>query len=76
MTSVFSATANYLLAKMIVTSPAGTVEFNEQLGEMTALSYPVIAIPSTIMLIAIMFYTVKVITRLTGLSFEQVLVAE
>lgn len=76
MTSVFSATANYLLAKMIVTSPAGTVEFNEQLGEMTALSYPVIAIPSTIMLIAIMFYTVKVITRLTGLTFEQVLVAE
>lgn len=76
VTSVFSATMNYLLAKWIVTSPAGTVEFNEQLGEMTALSYPVIAIPSTIMLIVIMFYVVKIITRLTDLTFEQVLNAE
>ena len=58
---------------MIVTSQAGTVEFNEQLGEMTLLSYPVIAIPSLIMLIAIMVYVVKTITQLTGLNFEQVL---
>ena len=58
-TFVFSATMNYLLAKWIVISPAGTVEFNEQLGEMTLLSYPVIAIPSMVMLIAIMFYVVK-----------------
>lgn len=76
MTSVFSATMNYLLAKWIVTSPAGTVEFNEQLGEMTALSYPVIAIPSTIMLIVIMIYVAKIITRLTELTFEEVLQAE
>ena len=76
MTSVFSATMNYLLAKWIVTSPAGTVEFNEQLGEMTALSYPVIAIPSTIMLVVIMVYVAKVITRLTELTFEQVLQAD
>lgn len=76
MTSVFSATMNYLLAKWIVTSPAGTVEFNQQLGEMTALSYPVIAIPSTIMLIVIMIHVAKVITTLTGLKFEQVLQAE
>lgn len=76
MTSVFSATMNYLLAKWIVTSPAGTVEFNEQLGEMTALSYPVIAIPSTIMLVVIMVYVAKVITRLTELTFEQVLQGE
>ena len=72
-TFVFSASANYILAKMIVTSPAGTVEFNEQLGEMTLLSYPVIAIPSLVMLIAIMVYVVKTITQLTGLTFEQVL---
>lgn len=76
MTSVFSAAMNYILAKWIVTSPAGSVEFNEQLGEMTALSYPVIAIPSTIMLMVIMVYVVKVITRLTDLTFEQVLHAE
>ncbi len=71
-TFVFSSTANYVLAKMIVTSPAGTVEFNEQLGKMTMLSYPVIAIPSLIMLIGILVYVVKIITKLTELSFEQV----
>lgn len=67
---------NYLLAKWIVVSPAGTAEFNEQLGEMTMLSYPVIAIPSMLMLIAIMFYVVKTLTRLTKLNFEQILNAE
>ncbi|MEW6998684.1 VC0807 family protein [Colwelliaceae bacterium BS250] len=73
ITFVFSATMNYLLAKWIVVSPAGTTEFNEQLGEMTMLSYPVIAIPSMVMLIAIMFYVVKSLMKLTGLKLEQVL---
>ena len=76
VTFVFSATMNYLLAKWIVVSPAGTTKFNEQLGEMTMLSYPVIAIPSMIMLIAIMFYVVKGLMKLTGLKFEEVLNAE
>ncbi len=73
MTFVFSSAMNYLLAKWIVTSPAGTVEFNEQLGEMTLISYPVIAIPSLLMLFGILFYVIKVITKLTALKFEQVL---
>ena len=72
-TFVFSATMNYLLAKWIVVSPAGTAKFNEQLGEMTMLSYPVIAIPSMLMLIAIMFYVIKSLTKLTGLTLEQIL---
>jgi len=71
-TFVFSAVMNYLLAKWIVVSPAGTTEFNEQLGEMTLLSYPVIAIPSLIMLITIMFYVVKSLTKLTGLKLDQI----
>lgn len=73
---VFSATMNYLLAKWVVVSPAGTTEFNEQLGEMTMLSYPVIAIPSMIMLFAIMFYVVKSVMKLTGLKLDQILNAE
>jgi hypothetical protein len=76
MTFVFSAVMNYLLAKWIVTSPAGTVEFNEQLGEMTFISYPVIAIPSTLMMFGIFYYVVKVITKLTGLTFEEMLRAD
>ncbi|MEI6893856.1 MAG: VC0807 family protein [Colwellia sp.] len=76
ITFVFSATMNYLLAKWIVVSPAGTTQFNEQLGEMTMLSYPVIAIPSMIMLFAIMFYVVKSIMKLTGLKLDEILHAE
>jgi intracellular septation protein A len=72
-TFVFSSTMNYLLAKWIVTSPAGTTEFNEQLGEMTLLSYPVIAIPSLLMMFGILFYVINVITKLTGLKFDQML---
>lgn len=73
MTFVFSSTMNYLLAKWIVTSPAGTVEFNEQLGEMTLLSYPVIAIPSTLMLFGIFFYVIKITSKLTGIKFEDMM---
>jgi len=71
-TFVFSAIMNYVLAKMIVTSETGTVAFNEELGKMTFLSYPMIAIPSMIMMLGIMFYVVKVIKNLTGLGFEEI----
>ena len=73
ITFVFSATMNYLLAKWIVVSPAGTTQFNEQLGEMTMLSYPVIAIPSVVMLSAIMFYVVNSVKKLTGLKLDDIL---
>lgn len=71
-TFVFSAVMNYVLAKVIVTSSAGTVAFNEELGKMTFLSYPVIAIPSMIMLMGIMFYVISVIKKLTGLTLEEI----
>lgn len=76
MTFAFSSVMNYLLAKWIVTSPTGTPEFNEQLGEMTLISYPVIAIPSVVMMFGIIFYVMKIVTRLTDMKFEQVLNGE
>lgn len=71
-TFLFSAIMNYLLATWIVTSPAGTPEFNEQLGEMTLLSYPVIAIPSMIMMMALMYYLWVTVRKLTGLTLEEI----
>ncbi len=70
----FSATMNYLLAKWVVTSPTGSTAFNEELGRMTLLSYPVIAIPSMIMMMAIFYYLWRTIHGMTGLSFEEILV--
>ncbi|WP_407330764.1 VC0807 family protein [Enterovibrio sp. 27052020O] len=69
----FSATMNFVLAKWIVTSPAGTPEFNEQLGQLTLYSYPMIALPSTIMMMAIFYYLWRTIHDLTGLKLEEVL---
>ena len=73
-TFLFSAIMNYTLARWIVTSPAGSAAFNEELGQMTLLSYPVIAIPSTIMMMAIIYYLWRTIHGMTGLKFEEILV--
>lgn len=73
-TFLFSATMNYILAKWIVTSAAGSAAFNEELGQMTLLSYPIIAIPSTIMMVAIFYYLWRTIHGMTGLKLEEILV--
>ena len=73
-TFLFSAIMNYTLARWLVTSPAGSAAFNEELGQMTLLSYPVIAIPSMIMMMAIMYYLWRTIHDMTGLKFEEILV--
>lgn len=73
-TFFFSAVMNYALAKWIVTSPAGSAAFNEELGRLTLLSYPMIAIPSMVMMMGILYYLWRTINDLTGLGLEQILV--
>ncbi|MEH6457498.1 MAG: VC0807 family protein [Cocleimonas sp.] len=75
-TFLFSAIMNYILAKWIVTSPTGSAAFNEELGQLTLYSYPMIAIPSMIMMAAIMYYLWRTISGLTGLDFESVMSPE
>jgi len=74
-TFLFSSVLNYILAKWIVTSAAGSAAFNEELGRMTLLSYPVIAIPTTIMMMTILYYLWRTIQGMTGLRLEEILVA-
>ncbi|PID47085.1 MAG: MFS transporter [Proteobacteria bacterium] len=71
-TFFFSAVMNYILAKWIVVSPSGTEAFNEELGQMTLMSYPVIAIPSMIMMLGVFYYLWKTIKRLSGLELEDI----
>ena len=68
-----SSVLNYLLAVIILTAEPGTVAFNEQLGKMTALSFPVIALPAMLVLTADLFYLFKGITRLTGIPLEEII---
>ena len=72
-TFFFSSLMNYVLAKWIVNSPAGSEAFNAELGRMTLLSYPMIAIPSMVMMMAIFYYLWKTIHGLTGLRLEDII---
>jgi hypothetical protein len=72
-TFFFSAVMNYILARWIVTSPAGSAAFNEQLGQLTLLSYPMIAIPSMAMMLAIFYYLWRTIHGMTGLALEDII---
>lgn len=68
-----SAALNYILAKLILVSAPGTTEYTEELGRMTALSYPVIVIPSMLMLIAALWYIFAQIKKLTGQDLDHFL---
>lgn len=67
-----SSLLNYLLAVIILTAEPGTVAFNEQLGKMTALSFPVIALPAMAVMIGNIFYLFRGIKKLTGLELENI----
>ena len=69
----FSAVMNYVLARWIVTSPAGTEAFNEELGRLTLLSYPAIALPSMLMMMVLMWWLARGARELTGLQLADML---
>ncbi|TDF42495.1 MFS transporter [Alteromonadaceae bacterium M269] len=71
-----SSVLNYVLAKVILVSPPGTTEYSQELGKMTALSYPVIMVPSMIILIAAMWYLFSQIKKCTGKGFDSFMVEE
>ena len=68
---VFSAVANYLLAKWIVVSESGTDAFNSELGTITVYGYLMIGLPATVFTIGAAIYAFKSMTKHTGLQFEE-----
>ena len=68
---LFSSAMNYFLATWIVNSPAGTPAFNEELGRMNLLSYPVIALPSMLIMVAVFYYLSRSIHELAGLKLTE-----
>jgi hypothetical protein len=67
---VFSAVANFVLARVMLQSPAGTPEFTAELGHMTWLSWPVIALPSMLLTMLILWRLMNGIHAMTGLGIE------
>lgn len=71
-----SSVLNYALAKYLLVSPPGTEAFNAELGKMTALSFPVIAVPATLIMMGALFYLFSRIKKLTELDLEDILIQQ
>jgi hypothetical protein len=71
---ILSSILNYILAKVLLVSAPGTEAFNAELGKMNALSFPVIAVPATIIMMLALFYLFKRIKALTHLELEEILI--
>ncbi|GAB3380298.1 MFS transporter [Spongiibacter taiwanensis] len=68
-----SSALNYGLAKYLLVSPPGSEAYSAELGRMTALSFPVIALPCTLFMMASLYYLVSQIKKLTALELEEIL---
>jgi hypothetical protein len=67
-----SAALNFGLARYLLKSPAGTAEFNAELGKMHFLSWPVIVIPSMAMMMFALWRLLTGIKRITGMELDAI----
>lgn len=70
---LFSAVLNYVLAKTIVVSLPGTEAYNAELGKLAIYSYPVIALPCTVIMMGALFYLMHHLHKITGKDIEEFL---
>ena len=67
-----SAVLNFALARVLLVSPTGTEAFNQELAKMTAMSYPVIALPCMFVTMLALWRLLAGIKSLTGLDLDAV----
>jgi intracellular septation protein A len=70
---LLSGVLNYFLARWIVVSPSGTDAFNSEVSKMMAWSWPVIAIPSMVIMMLALMQLLGGIKKMTGLELDDVL---
>lgn len=68
-----SSILNFVLAIVILKHTPGTEEFNQDLGTMNLLSYPIICGSCSILMFISLYIYCRDIKRLTGLSMEEIL---
>lgn len=75
---LLSALLNFVLARILVkTDPAvDSTAFNEELGQMMALSWPVIVLPCMIFIVTALYILIKGIEKASGLKLEQLMKVE
>ena len=69
---LLSAVLNYTLAKIIIKSETGTQAFTEELGKLTGWSFPMIALPCTLVMVFGLWKLIKGVESLTGLDFDSI----
>ncbi len=75
-----SSALNFFVARRIfipialdIQGEAKSLLLNDQIAEMTKVSFPIIFIPSLVLLMGIMFYLLHRLKKLTGLTMEEIL---
>lgn len=68
-----SAVLNFGLARFLIHSQPDTPEFNAELGKMTLWSWPVIALPSMMVMMFALWRLLKGVERLTGLNMDDIM---
>jgi hypothetical protein len=69
---LLSAVLNFGLARYLLRSPAGTPEFNAELGKMNGLSLPVIMLPTMVVTMVVFWKLMNGLTRITGLEIDDI----
>jgi hypothetical protein len=70
---LLSAVLNFGLARYLLKSAPGTVEFNAELGKMNGLSMPVIMLPTMAVTMYVFWKLMSGLTQLTGLELDEML---
>ena len=70
---LLSAVLNYALAKYIVVSQPGTEIYNEELGKLAIYSYPIIALPCTLIMAGTLYYLIHNLQKIIGQDIEEFL---
>ncbi len=70
---VISAILNFGLARVLIKSLPDTPEFNAELGRMTLWSWPVIVVPSMVIMVIALWRLLKGLERLSGLTLDEIL---
>jgi hypothetical protein len=69
-----SALLNFILARIIIHSPSGTDAFNVELGKLHMVSYPVVALPATLVGMYALFHVIRGVKAHTGLTLENIMI--
>jgi hypothetical protein len=69
-TFLITGAASYAMARWLVTSAAGSEGFNQELGRLTLLSWPMVALPSMLLMMGLMVWLGRCARQLTGLSLS------